>query len=50
MDAQGFGGEHEEGGDEFEGAADDDADQTEGQQDQPDERVEDDGGECEGPA
>jgi hypothetical protein len=40
----------EERGDEFEGAANYDADETEGKQDEPDERIEDQGCEGQGPA
>ena len=43
-------GRREERGDEFERAADYDADEAEGQQDEPDERVEDQGYEGQGPA
>jgi hypothetical protein len=43
-------GEAEECGDEFEGAADYDADESEGKKDEPDERIEDQGCEGQGPA
>ena len=43
-------GEGEECGDELECAAYDDADEAEGKQDEPDERIEDERGEGQGPA
>jgi hypothetical protein len=43
-------GEVEECGDELEGAADYDADEAEGQEDEPDQRVEEECGERKGPA
>lgn len=48
--AEGSCGEEKDGGDECEGALDNDAHQTEGQQAQPDERIEDEGKERERPA
>ena len=43
-------GKREERGNEFEGAAYGDADEAEGQQDEPDQRIEDEGREGQGPA
>ena len=48
--AKDAGGEGEEGGDELEDTADNDADQAKGKKDQPDERVEDQREEGRGPA
>ena len=48
--AEDAGGEGEEGGDELEDTADNDADEAKGKKDQPDERVEDQREESRGPA
>ena len=48
--AENAGGQGEEGGDEFEGAFDNDADQAEGQKEEPDDGVEDQRGKGERPA